>query len=100
MHILKRRKYIEVLGLLYIKTKENRFSVYLFLIFIVGSVDCTLHRDLCNRFNIRQYPTTVLYNQSVPHEYMGYHTASEIVDFVKDTLNPAGKKLSIDSLFK
>lgn len=61
---------------------------------ILGSVDCTLHRDLCSRFNIRQYPTTVLYNQSVPHEYMGFHTASEIVDFVKDTLNPAGKKLS------
>ncbi|KAK3885496.1 hypothetical protein Pcinc_010237 [Petrolisthes cinctipes] len=53
-----------------------------------GSIDCTLHQDLCSRFNIRQYPTTVLYNQSVPHEYMGFHTATEIVDFVKDTLNP------------
>ncbi|KAK7081976.1 DnaJ subfamily C member 10 [Halocaridina rubra] len=54
-----------------------------------GSIDCTLHQDLCTRFNIRQYPTTILYNQSVPHEYRGYHTAAQIVEFVKDTLNPA-----------
>ncbi|XP_050723145.1 dnaJ homolog subfamily C member 10-like [Eriocheir sinensis] len=53
-----------------------------------GSIDCTLHQDLCSKFNIHQYPTTILYNQSVPHQYYGYHTAAEIVDFIKDTLNP------------
>ncbi|KAG7170078.1 DnaJ subfamily C member 10-like [Homarus americanus] len=54
-----------------------------------GSIDCTLHHELCSKFNIHQYPTTILYNQSVPHEYMGYHTAAQIVEFVEDTLNPA-----------
>lgn len=54
-----------------------------------GSIDCTLHHDLCTRYNIHQYPTAILYNQSVPHEYIGYHTAAQIVEFIKDTMNPA-----------
>nr|XP_045618759.1 dnaJ homolog subfamily C member 10-like isoform X1 [Procambarus clarkii] len=58
-----------------------------------GSIDCTLHHELCTRFNIHQYPTTILYNQSVPHEYLGYHTAAQIVEFVRDTMNPAVMKL-------
>lgn len=56
-----------------------------------GSIDCTLHQDLCSRFNIHQYPTTILYNHSIPHQYYGYHTAAEIVEFIKDTMNPVGK---------
>ncbi|XP_076035783.1 dnaJ homolog subfamily C member 10-like [Oratosquilla oratoria] len=54
-----------------------------------GSVDCTAHHALCSKFNIREYPTTILYNHSIPHTFMGYHSAHEIIDFVKDTLNPA-----------
>ncbi|XP_047492349.1 dnaJ homolog subfamily C member 10-like [Penaeus chinensis] len=61
-----------------------------------GSIDCTTHQSLCTRFNIHQYPTTILYNQSVPHEYSGYHTADQIVEFVKDTLNPAVISLDED----
>ncbi|XP_068227314.1 dnaJ homolog subfamily C member 10-like [Palaemon carinicauda] len=53
-----------------------------------GSIDCTMHHELCTRYNIRQYPTTILYNQSVPHEYTGHHSASNLVEFVNDTLNP------------
>ena len=59
--------------------------------FVSGSIDCTLHQDLCSKFNIHQYPTTILYNQSEPHEYFGSHSAAEIVAFVGDTLNPVGK---------
>ncbi|XP_063869825.1 dnaJ homolog subfamily C member 10-like isoform X2 [Scylla paramamosain] len=65
-----------------------------------GSIDCTLHQDLCSKFNIHQYPTTILYNQSVPHEYLGYHSAADIVAFVTDTLNPVVVELDIEKFDK
>ena len=34
------------------------------------------------QYNIRSYPTTVFYNQSVPHSFSGYHTADDLVEFV------------------
>ncbi|XP_067687759.1 dnaJ homolog subfamily C member 10-like [Haliotis asinina] len=53
-----------------------------------GTVDCTVHSQLCNNYNIRSYPTTILYNQSRPHQFHGHHTADSIVEFLQDTLNP------------
>ncbi|CAL4084368.1 unnamed protein product, partial [Meganyctiphanes norvegica] len=58
-----------------------------------GSIDCTAHSGLCNQFNIRQYPTTILYNNSIPHSYTCFHTANQIVEFVKDTLHPVVQDL-------
>ncbi|XP_066942264.1 dnaJ homolog subfamily C member 10-like [Macrobrachium rosenbergii] len=65
-----------------------------------GSIDCTMHQDLCTKFNIRQYPTTILYNQSVPHEYTGHHSATHLVEFVNDTLNPVVVSLDPDKFSK
>lgn len=53
-----------------------------------GTVDCTMHDSLCAKYKIRSYPTTVLYNQTVPHHYHGSHTAGGLEDFIQDTLNP------------
>lgn len=53
-----------------------------------GTVDCTVHGNLCNNYNIRSYPTTIFYNQTEPHQFNGHHSASALVEFIKDTLNP------------
>lgn len=59
-----------------------------------GTVDCTMHRSLCQSYNIRSYPTTIFYNKSVPHSFSGYHTADEIVSFAEDILHPPVVKLT------
>lgn len=53
-----------------------------------GTVDCTIHGDLCQVYNIRSYPTTIFYNQSVPHQYHGHHDSYHILEFIQDTLSP------------
>lgn len=53
-----------------------------------GTVDCTAHRSLCQEYNIKSYPTSVLYNDSEPHSLSGFHTANDIIEFVQDTVNP------------
>ena len=55
-----------------------------------GSMDCSVHRDLCSTYNIRAYPTLVFYNQSVPHTYSGQFAARDIASFVEDILRPPG----------
>ncbi|KAK3083050.1 hypothetical protein FSP39_012593 [Pinctada imbricata] len=53
-----------------------------------GTVDCTMHTNLCRNYNIRSYPTTIFYNQSVPHQYHGHHSAHSMVEFIQDTMSP------------
>ncbi|GFO05573.1 Dnaj homolog subfamily c member 10-like [Plakobranchus ocellatus] len=53
-----------------------------------GTVDCTVHSHLCNMYNIHSYPTTILYNQSKPHQFRGQHNMHSLIEFVQDTLNP------------
>ncbi|XP_041374271.1 dnaJ homolog subfamily C member 10-like [Gigantopelta aegis] len=62
-----------------------------------GTVDCTIHRNLCNVYNIHSYPTTIMYNQSTPHHYQGHHSADHIVEFLKDTLSPPVLSLNMAS---
>ncbi|KAK2560566.1 DnaJ-like protein subfamily C member 10 [Acropora cervicornis] len=54
-----------------------------------GTVDCTIHINLCHMYNIRSYPTTILYNNSIPHQFTGHHTAADLVEFVENTLKPS-----------
>ena len=35
------------------------------------------------QYNIRSYPTTILYNNSIPHQFTGHHTAADLVEFVE-----------------
>jgi len=59
-----------------------------------GTVDCTIHSNLCNMYNIRSYPTTILYNNSIPHQFTGHHTAADLVEFIENTLKPAVVQLT------
>ncbi|KAL1491528.1 hypothetical protein ABEB36_012112 [Hypothenemus hampei] len=53
-----------------------------------GTIDCTLHRDLCARESIKSYPTMMLYNGSNVQRFLGTPNEAGIVDFIKDILNP------------
>ncbi|XP_060064425.1 dnaJ homolog subfamily C member 10-like [Ylistrum balloti] len=53
-----------------------------------GTVDCTIHSDICRMYNINSYPTTILYNATVPIQYHGHHRADDLGEFIEDTLNP------------
>ncbi|KAL3855342.1 hypothetical protein ACJMK2_014558 [Sinanodonta woodiana] len=53
-----------------------------------GTVDCATHVDLCRMHNIHSYPTTILYNQTVPHQFHGHHNVHSIIEFIQDTLSP------------
>uniref|UniRef100_A0A1A7YN79 DnaJ homolog subfamily C member 10 n=2 Tax=Iconisemion striatum TaxID=60296 RepID=A0A1A7YN79_9TELE len=54
-----------------------------------GTLDCTIHHDLCSMYNIQAYPTTVVFNGSSVHEYEGHHSADGILEFIKDLVNPS-----------
>lgn len=58
-----------------------------------GTVDCTLHRDLCSKEGITSYPTTVLYNGSQIHRFHGVPSEDGIVEFVRDMLHPIGNRV-------
>lgn len=56
-----------------------------------GTVDCTIHKALCQQHNVQSYPTTVLFNQSQPAQFFrGEHSASSITDFLQDIISPRG----------
>lgn len=54
-----------------------------------GTLDCTIHHNLCSMYNIQSYPTTVIFNGSFVHEYEGQHSADGILEFIQDLVNPS-----------
>ncbi|XP_060944265.1 dnaJ homolog subfamily C member 10 [Limanda limanda] len=54
-----------------------------------GTLDCTIHHNLCSRYNIQAYPTTVIINGSSLHEYEGQQSADGILEFIQDLVNPS-----------
>ncbi|XP_034550404.1 dnaJ homolog subfamily C member 10 [Notolabrus celidotus] len=54
-----------------------------------GTLDCTIHHNLCSMYNIQAYPTTVIFNGSSVHEYEGLHSADGILEFIQDLVNPS-----------
>ncbi|XP_017284529.1 dnaJ homolog subfamily C member 10 [Kryptolebias marmoratus] len=54
-----------------------------------GTLDCTIHHNLCSMYNIQAYPTTVIFNGSSVHEYEGHHSADGILEFIQDLVNPS-----------
>ncbi|ELT92793.1 hypothetical protein CAPTEDRAFT_228052 [Capitella teleta] len=65
-----------------------------------GTVDCSVHGNLCSQYGVKSYPTTMFYNQSTPHQFDGHHHASHIVEFLQDMLNPPVVSLDADSFDK
>ena len=62
-----------------------------------GSLDCTVHRELCSTENVRAYPTVIFYNNSQPHVFSGQLGAKEIATFVEDILRPPVIELTIEN---
>lgn len=54
-----------------------------------GTIDCTIHHNLCSMHNIQAYPTTVIFNGSSVHEYEGQHSADGILEFIQDLVSPS-----------
>lgn len=53
-----------------------------------GTVDCTLHRELCSQLGIQSYPTTVLYNGTKKSYFHGVPNEDGIKEFVQDMISP------------
>lgn len=49
---------------------------------LFATVDCAVNSRLCEQYGIRSYPTTILFNNSQPNNYHGFHRASDISDFI------------------
>ncbi|XP_054287218.1 dnaJ homolog subfamily C member 10-like [Macrosteles quadrilineatus] len=65
-----------------------------------GTVDCTIHAALCRQHNVQSYPTTMLFNQSRPSQtFRGEHSASSIIDFIQDVINPRVIKLTEETFY-
>lgn len=62
-----------------------------------GTLDCTIHEELCSRYNIHAYPTTVIFNRTNVHEYEGQHSADGILEFIQDLVSPSVEVLDQDS---
>jgi len=66
-----------------------------------GTVDCTIHKDLCLKQNVRSYPTTIFFNKTEEaHIYSGYHSAEDIIAFAEDILKPPVIVLTPESFEK
>ncbi|KAJ8942244.1 hypothetical protein NQ318_003091 [Aromia moschata] len=65
-----------------------------------GTVDCTLHRNLCTKEGITSYPTIMLYNNTQIHRFTGIPGASSIVEFVHDMINPVVLPLDEDTFMQ
>lgn len=57
-----------------------------------GTVDCTVHSGICRQYNIRSYPTAMLINGSTTLQFTTQKTAANVVQFIKEALNPTGEK--------
>jgi len=65
-----------------------------------GTIDCAANNNLCLENNVHGYPTTILFNNSVPHPFSGQHTAQDIADFVEDILSPSVVVLNYESFHR
>ena len=48
-----------------------------------GTIDCTVNTNLCLEHNVHGYPTTILFNDSLPHQFSGQHTTEDLSDFIE-----------------
>lgn len=65
------------------KVSQHHFNTKL----IFGVIDCGVYGTLCKQYNINSYPTVILYNSTVPHQYFGKYQEEDLLDFIENTLN-------------
>lgn len=59
--------------------------------FLVAKVDCTQHKDICQRFGIRSYPTLKLFANRQVYDYNGGRTLDELKSFLEGSSFGEGK---------
>ncbi|XP_011310847.1 dnaJ homolog subfamily C member 10-like [Fopius arisanus] len=64
-----------------------------------GTVDCTVHSSICRQYNIRSYPTAMLINGSSTHQFTLQKTARNIIEFIKEFMNPTVMKLNSNNFY-
>ncbi|XP_054166340.1 dnaJ homolog subfamily C member 10-like [Oppia nitens] len=62
-----------------------------------GTIDCTIHSTMCRQYNIKSYPTVLLYNSSIAHQFHGSHSEQDLIDFIHETLVPSVVHLTPES---
>lgn len=60
-----------------------------------GTIDCTIHSSICRQYNIKSYPTAMLINGTVTSQFTMQKTASNVVEFINEAMNPTGKILKV-----
>jgi protein disulfide-isomerase-like protein len=54
---------------------------------VIGSVDCTIHRELCGKYNVRGYPTVLYWNaDETAEKYAGSRALDALEAFVQEKL--------------
>ena len=59
-----------------------------------GTIDCTVHSAICQRQNIRSYPTAMLVNGTNVHRFSMQKTAANVIQFISELRNPTVIRLS------
>jgi len=57
----------------------------------LGKVDCTVEKELGNRFDVQGYPTLKLFKDGVPADYDGPREEKGIVNYMKERSDPNWK---------
>lgn len=57
-----------------------------------GTIDCAVHFTLCDRHNIRFYPTAMLLNGSSRYQFTLQKTAANVIQFINEKRDPSGKR--------
>ncbi|KAK0078935.1 hypothetical protein PV325_001923 [Microctonus aethiopoides] len=65
-----------------------------------GTIDCTIHSSICRQYNIKSYPTAMLINGTVTSQFTMQKTASNVVEFINEAMNPTVFRLNADNYYQ
>lgn len=66
----------------------------------LGKVDCTLETELCSKYQVRGYPTVLVFKDGEKKEYNGARKSDKICSFLKRMLLPIVSKVETDQVTK
>ena len=49
----------------------------------IAEVDCTIHKEICNKFGIRGYPTLKYFIDGEAHQYSGPRTHDALLNYIR-----------------
>jgi len=53
---------------------------------VIADADCTVHQDLCQKYDVKGYPTIKYYKDGTFHDYSGGRDFDGLKSFTKDNL--------------